>query len=473
MDTQDWTDEELCQVYDLQHGYEKVLIDFVRHEEQIEVSDLLGVLPELYAYDEESAKPYFFRSNEISPETAALWGLTPKTATLWDLREDYQDHDFIYRDTNGQYKTADDLREVFEGTFQYELGIARPEILALLGNNYQEAQKTYSRESFDHIRVLLPERFLRKMNRMMEEFPEDIRQKAMQTEVYGYTSMMNRMALTIHANEQETATEKFERVTERQNADDIVAAYDLQMQLTQAAPELSGDILTETVRTFRFDPERIRNRYGSKVFGVLKNAKEEALDMATKVDFVHTEERLPVLENHKTCLFGTEEEKIALYLREDSFAVSNQDAKAILDTLTDHYEKEGFAQRYVPLKGDPLHFADKTFKVVGRSLPDAKDYLPHWEIDLGDGKLIRASADEIIPSAIPELQRRLYLPDPTPRKLEEAVLQPEERKSVTRKEAEKKLSQLLQEFQKSGVKVNGIMELLNSAGRKLQAAQGR
>ena len=44
---------------------------------------------------------------------------------------------------------------------------------------------------------------------------------------------------------------------------------------------------------------------------------------------------------------------------------------------------------------------------------------------------------------------------------------------MTRKEAEKKLSQLLQEFQKSGVKVNGIMELLNSAGRKLQAAQGR
>lgn len=44
---------------------------------------------------------------------------------------------------------------------------------------------------------------------------------------------------------------------------------------------------------------------------------------------------------------------------------------------------------------------------------------------------------------------------------------------MTRKEAEKKLSQLLQEFQKSGVKANGIMELLNSAGRKLQAAQGR
>ena len=141
--------------------------------------------------------------------------------------------------------------------------------------------------------------------------------------------------------------------------------------------------------------------------------------------------------------------------------------------MTDHYEKEGFAQRYVPLKGDPLHFADKTFKVVGRSLPNAKDYLPHWEIDLGDGKLIRASADEIIPSAIPELQRRLYLPDPTPRKLEEAMLLPGEGKSITRREAEGKLSQLLQEFQKSGVKANGIMELLNSAGRKLQAAQGR
>ena len=471
MDIQQWTDEELCQVYDLQHGYEEVLLDFVRHEDEAAVNALLAVLPELYAYEGVAAKLYFFRSNEISPETVALWGLTPDTASLWGLRKDYQDHDFIYLDTCGQYKTADDLREVFEGTFRYEMGVAHPEILALLGNNFQYAQKNYNREAFDRIRALLPESFLRKTEEFLDKFPADIQEKSMQTEVYGYVSIINRKELTIHTNKQETLSEKFERVTERAIPDDIVNAYDLQMQLTQAVPELVGDSLTETVRTFRFDPERIRKRYGSKVFCALKSVKDEVLAMASEVDFVHAEERLPILENHKTCLYGTEEEKIALYFREDSFAVSDKDTKALLDLLTAHYEKEGFAKRYVPLKGNPLHYADKTFRVVGRSIPNVKDALPHWEIDLGDGKLIRASADEIIPSVIPELQRSLYLPDPTPRPLEEATFVPEEQNSISRKEAENKLSRLLQDFQKSGVKVSGIMELLNNAGRKLQAAQ--
>ena len=471
MHPQEWTDEELCQVYDLQQGYDKILLDFVRHEEQMEVNELMSVLPELYARDGEAANPYFFRSNDVSPETAADWGLSSSTVTIWGMEENYQNHDFIYRDSSGQYKMADDLREVFEGTFRYELGVARPEILALLGDNYQYAQEAYSQESYERIRILLPKRFLDKINSMMGEFPENIRQKAMQMEVYGYTGSINRSALSIHANEQETAYEKFERVTERENIDVIVAAYDLQMQLIQAVPNLSGEMLTETIRTFRIDPEMIRTRYGSKAAGFLKNAEDEVLDMASKVDFVHTEERFPALENHKICLFGTEKEKVALHFREDCFDISSQDAKELLDTLTEYFEREGFAQRYVPLKSDPLHFAGKAFRVVGRSLPEAKDFLPHWEIDFGDGKLIRASADEIIPSIIPELQRRLYLPDSTPRKLKEAVMLPEGAKAITRKEAEEKISELLQEFQKSGVKVNGIMEILYNAGRKFQSAQ--
>ena len=463
MDTQDWTDEELCQVYDIQHGYEKVLVDFVRHEDSVEVNSLMGVLPLLYDYEGTALEPNFFQSRDISPETAADW----------KLREDYRDHDFIYRDISDEYKTADDLREVFEGTFQHELGIAHPEILAVLGNDNAKAKEHYSRERFDRIRATLPERFQRRMDRLMENFPEDIREKAMEAEVYGCVGVISRSGLSLHAHQQETEYERFQNVTEREDSDTIIAAYDLQMKLTEAVPGLSGKDLTEAVHTFYYDPEEVRSRYGSKAYRALKAVGEEVREMASKMDFVHTEERLPVLENHKICLYGTEEEKIALYLRDSCLEIANSDAKALFEVLTDHYEKEGFAQRYVPMKGDPLHFADKTFNVLGRSVPEAKDFLPHWEIDLGDGKPVRASANEIIPSAIPELQRRLYLPDPTPRKLEEAVLQPEERKSVTRKEAEKKLSQLLQEFQKSGVKANGIMELLNSAGRKLQAAQGR
>ena len=463
MDTQDWTDEELCQVYDIQHGYEKVLVDFVRHEDSVEVNSLMGVLPLLYGYEGTALEPNLFQSSDVSPETAAEW----------KLGEDYQDHDYIYRDVSDEYKTADNLREVFEGTFQHELGIAHPEILAVLGNDYAKAKEHYSREMFDRIRATVPDSFQRKINRFMKNYSENIREKAMETEVYGCVGIIGRPELSSHAGRQETEYERFQNATEREDSDTIVAAYDLQMKLTQAVPGLEGVELMDVARSFYYYPQEVRNRYGSKAYRALKVAGEEVREMASKVDFVHTEERLPVLENHKICLYGTEEEKIALYLRDSCLEIANSDAKALFEVLTDHYEKEGFAQRYVPMKGDPLHFADKTFTVIGRAVPEAKDFLPHWEIDLGDGKPVRASANEIIPSAIPELQRRLYLPDPTPRKLEEAVLQPEERKSVTRKEAEKKLSQLLQEFQKSGVKVNGIMELLNSAGRKLQAAQGR
>ena len=463
METQKWTNEELCQVYDLQHGYEKVLVDFVRHEASVEVNSLMGVLPLLYGYEGTALEPNLFQSSDVSPETAAEW----------KLGEDYQDHDYIYRDVSDEYKTADDLREVSEGTFQHELGVAHPEILAVLGNDYPKAKEHYSRERFNRIRATLPERFQRRMDKLMENYPEDIREKAMETEVYGCVGVINRTELYDHARQQETEHERCQNITEREDSDTIVAAYDLQMKLTEAVPGLSGADLTETVHDFHYDPEEVRKCYGSKAYRALNAVGDEVREMASKVDFVHTEERLPVLENHKICLYGTEEEKIALYLRDSCLEIANSDAKALFEVLTDHYEKEGFARRYVPMKGDPLHFADKTFKVIGRAVPEARDFLPHWEIDLGDGKPVRASANEIISSAIPELQRRLYLPDPTPRKLEEAVLQPEERKSVTRKEAEKKLSQLLQEFQKSGVKANGIMELLNSAGRKLQAAQGR
>ena len=463
MDTQNWTDEELCQVYDLQHGYEEVLVDFVRHEDAAEVNSLMGVLPLLYGYEGRALRPNLFQSRDIYPETAAEW----------KLREDYQDHDFIYRDISDEYKTADDLREVFEGTFQYELGVAHPEILAVFGNDYPKAKEHYSRERFDRICATLPERFQRRMEKLMENFPEDIREKAMHTPVYGYVGIINRTQLSSHASRKETEYERFQNVTEREDSDTIVAAYDLQMKLTQAVPGLEGAELMDVARSFYYYPQEVRNRYGSKAYRALKAVGEEVREMASKVDFVHTEERLPVLENHKICLYGTEEEKIALYLRDSCLEIANSDAKALFDILTDHYEREGFAQRYVPMKGDPLHFADKTFKVVGRSVPEARDFLPHWEIDLGDGKPIRASANEIIPSAIPELQRRLYLPDPTPRKLEEAILLPEERKSVTRKEAEKKLNHLLKEFQQSGVKASGIMELLHNAGCKLQAAQGR
>ena len=167
MDTQDWTDKELCQVYDIQHGYEKVLVDFVRHEDSVEVNGLMGVLPLLYGYEGAALEPNFFRTVDVSPDTAAEW----------KLGEDYQDHDYIYRDVSDEYKTADDLREVFEGTFQHELGVAHPEILAVLGNDYPKAKEHYSRERFDRIRATLPDSFQRKINRFMKNYSENIREK--------------------------------------------------------------------------------------------------------------------------------------------------------------------------------------------------------------------------------------------------------------------------------------------------------
>lgn len=458
-----WTDEELCDVYDLQLGYEEVLLDFVRHEREIDVSDLMAVLPHLYAYEEKELEPYIFRSDEVSPNNAATWG----------LGEHYRNHDYIYRDSFGAYKSADDLREVFEGTFQSELGLAHPEILAVLGNDFSKAKNHYSQREFDRLRAIIPERFQRKMNQLLAKFPEDIREKAMQTPIYGCTNLIERSRLTTHANLHVTSLDRYERATERVPATTIVAAYDLQERLSQISPEISMEV-TEVIHNARTDMDGIRRQYGSKAWNALKETAEETLELASMVDLVHTEERIPAIQNHKICLYGTEEQILAIPYMDCSYEISNRDMKTILNAWADHYEKEGFAQRYVPKAQDPVMYWGKTFQVIGRSLPDEKDLLPHWEITFGDGKTIRAAADEIIPSAIPEVQRELYLPDPTPRKLEDAALSQEERTgSVTRKEAERKLSHLLKELQQSGVKPSGIMELLQSAGRKLQGAQGR
>lgn len=453
-----WTSEELCQVYDLQKGLDETILNFIRYDREQDVMDFLAILPQLYGYSGKAAEPYFFRSEDVSLETAVSWGIGEAEA---------KKHDYIYRDFFGKFKTADDLREVYEGTLQNEIGFPHPEILALAAGNYELAKEGYSREEYDALRACMPEAFQHKMDILLAKFPEDIRKKAMQGEVYGCTGIINRTALYAHRNKNLTEYERVQEATEQASSDDIVAAYDLQMRLSEAVPELSDESMTRAVREFCSWPDSFRVQFGSKAYNAIAGSGDDALDVACNVDLVHTKEKVPAVENHKICLYGTKEQIMAIPYDDCAYEVSEQDAKVYLGVLADCYEREGFSQRYVARDKENVEYLGQPYQVIGRAKPNVAVEVPEWNIAFEDGNIIKANAYEVIPSKIPDVMKELYLPDPTPRKLEEATLPLTERPVLTRKEAESKLRDLLKDFRRSGVKATAIRDLLDRAGRSV------
>lgn len=97
---EDWTDEELIQVYDLQKKYVENVIDFVRHSDEVQVYNFLQIVPELNSeYDWAEYEKSVFRRNEFIDKFGEE--LAPQGK-------------YIYGELLNNWHGANTLREVFE-----------------------------------------------------------------------------------------------------------------------------------------------------------------------------------------------------------------------------------------------------------------------------------------------------------------------------------------------------------------------
>ena len=388
MESEKWTDEELIQVYDLQEKYTEKVIDFVRHGSESEVLKFLQILPDLNEYYL-SHEQDIFRKNEFVNEYG---------------NEAAPQGRYVYKDMFEHWKGADNLREVFEEKYQWDFSAAHPETLALFAGNMEIAFKTYSIERYEKLRQEIPRVLMSKVKNLMLNYPQDIQDKACQQAVYGYTNAISSGALLKYRNEHMPEFEKVQWVVQQESANTLVAAYDLQAGLMIYNPEMRDNYLTSAIRDFAEDKQIFRLVYGDKSADLLEQADEKTISLARRYDFVNSNEKLPVIENHKICLFGTAEQKLQIPYKGDPFCVSDKDFQIIMEATADKFEREGFAKKYHPSKSGVAEYYNQSYKIISRANSDMESQ-PQWKIIFADGQIITAKADEIVSSAINE---RLY-----------------------------------------------------------------
>lgn len=85
---------------------------------------------------------------------------------------------------------------------------------------------------------------------------------------------------------------------------------------------------------------------------------------------------------------------------EDRSAMSEQRESQFVADCFDCYESEGFAKKFWSPFGDYNDRMGQKFKVIGRCSTEDSDLssLPMWNIKFGDGTVIGAYPEEIIPS---------------------------------------------------------------------------
>ena len=388
MESEKWTDEELIQVYDLQEKYAEKVIDFVRHGSDSEVLKFLQIIPDLNEYYLRHEQN-IFRKNEFVREHVSE--IVPQGR-------------YVYKDSSEHWKGADNLREVFEEKYLWDFAEARPETLALFAGYMEVAVETYSIERYEKLRQEIPRALMSKVKNLMLNYPQEIQDKACRKAIYGYTNGISSSALLKYSNEHIPEFAKLGQIICQENANTIVSAYDLQAGLAIYNPELRDNYLTSAIRDFSSDKQIFRVVYGDKSADLLEQADEKTIRLASRYDFVHSTEKLPVIENHRICLFGTAEQKLQIPYKSDPFCVSDKDFQIIMETEADRLEREGFTKKYHPNKSGVAEYYNQSYKVISRANTEAENQ-PQWNIIFKDGKIITARADEIISSAINE---RLY-----------------------------------------------------------------
>ena len=387
------TDDELIQIYDLQEKFAEKVVDFARHDDEREVLKFLQIIPELNSYENfgnEDSKIY--RRNEFRAEKSG---------------EEIPQGRFIYKSLFSKWKGTDNLREIFDEKYMWDYATAQPEVLAIFAGNEKIALEKYSAEQYEKLREEIPQKLQSRIKNFMMNYPEEIREKAMSTEVFGYVSKFHSSKLWDYQNEHMPAFERITNVTQSEMPDTIVNAYDLQVGLKIYNDDLKNEGMKAAIREFLNDKRIFEIVYGAKSAELLEKADDEVVKLASRYDFVDTEEKLSVLENHKICMYGTTEEKFKIYHRDCLADVSNQDFEKLLDGIAEKYEREGFSKKYYPGSMKHRGYSHQSFKVIGRykskgKVKDDYELQPQWNIVFEDGQIITAKSDEIISSAINE-----------------------------------------------------------------------
>ena len=455
MEEEKWTDEELIQVYDLQEKYTEAIVDFVRNGEESDVLKFLQLIPDLNEYYLSHEQEIYRRNDFVNEHGIEK---TPQGR-------------YIYKASFEQWKGADTLREVFEEKYQWGFAAAHPESLAVFVGNMGVAFNTYSIDRYDKLQNELPRKLVNKIRNLVLNYPEDIQEKACRKAVYGYTGAISNRALCEYRKEHMPEFERLERVIQQENADTIVAAYDLQAGLMTYDHGMRDNYLTSAIREFMSDESIFRIVYGDKCADILKQADEKTIRLASRYDFVSTNEKVAVIENHKVCLFGTAEQKLEIPYREDPFCVSGKDLMIIMDAEAEKYEREGFAKKYHPNKLGSKEYYNQSYEVVSRANSES-DNQPQWKIIFKDGKIITAKADEIISGAINE---RLYgeqFEEFGAKPLSEVQISVDnEKMSLT--EGKARISAIIRQLRANGESLGNLKDFLEYERRNLSSVNVR
>lgn len=451
-----WTDDELTQVYDLQKQYAEKVVDFVRHGEEEEVLKFLQILPELHDYaDAGSPSHKIFIKENFEQENSG---------------EEIPIGKYIYKDMFGHRKSADALSEIFEEKYLWDFEEARPKVLAIFADNEKVALENYSLNDYEKLKNKIPQTLKSEIKNLIEKYPKELEEKATQTAIYGYTNAISNVNLSRYRNEHMPEFEKIQWVVNQENLNTVVAAYDLQKSLEICQPYFKGKYVTEVIRNFALDDAKIfKFVYGERAEEVLNKSDEDTIRLASRYDFVNTEEKLPILENHKICLYGTAEQKLRIPYKEDNFCVSEKDLKIILDELATKYECEGFSKKYYADKVGNKNYYGQGYKVLGRA-NHYEDLQPEWNIMFADGKIVKARASEIISSAINE---RLYgeqFEKFGTRPLSEVLVSGDNEK-LSLKEGKEKISAIIQQLERNGESVSKLKDFLEEELKSLSRAR--
>lgn len=309
------TDEDLIQIYDLQEKYVEKVVDFVRHGEESDVLKFLQIIPELNCSENWEKEPKIYRRNEFRVEKSG---------------EEIPQGRFIYKGLFSKWEGADNVREIFDEKYMWEYAVAQPEVLAIFAGNKEVALEKYSAGQYEKLREEIPQKLQSKIKNFMMNYPKEIQEKAIRTEVYGYVETFNSSKLKKYRDEHMPEFEKMAYVTQGEKSDTITDAYDLQVGLKIYHSELKNQDLTEAIREFLNDRQVFEWVYGEKSAELLSNAEEKVIKLASRYNFVDTEEKLPLLENHKICMFGGVEQKLKIPYKEDQFCVWRKILKKFL-----------------------------------------------------------------------------------------------------------------------------------------------
>lgn len=447
------TDDELIQIYDLQEKYVEKVVDFVRHGEESDVLKFLQIIPELNCSENWDKEPKIYRKKEFADEMS--WEKIPQGR-------------FIYKDLFSKWKGTDNLREIFDEKYIWEYAVVQPEVLAVFSGNKEVALEKYSAEQYEKLREKIPQKLQNKIKNLLMNYPKEIQEKAIRTEVYGYVETFNSSKLRKYRDEHMPEFEMLAYITQGEKSDTITDAYDLQVGLKIYHSELENQDLTEAIRAFLYDRQIFEWVYGEKSAELLRNAEEKVIKLASRYNFVDTEEKLPLLENHKICMFGSVEQKLKIPYKEDPFCVSNKDFEKILEAQSEKYEREGFSKKYYPSSEEHNEYSHQSFKVVGR-VKIEDEIQPQWNIIFEDGKIIPAKAGEIISSAINERFYGEQVENLGKRPLEKILMNDEGK--MTLEEGQEKISAIIQQLKKNGESVSKLQEMLKFEQKNLSYAR--